>query len=146
MAINWQGAGQGALGGVAAGASLGPLGAAAGGVLGGVLGMFGGDPQSEYRKQLEAYGQMVKDRPAPQAGYSDFRANQSDLVKALEAQAAGQGPSLARAQLDVGLNKAANQAAGLASSARGPNQALSMFQAQQTAANLGGQANEAAMM
>lgn len=49
MAINWSGAGGGALTGASAGAALGPWGALGGGVLGGLLGFLsGGDEEDEF--------------------------------------------------------------------------------------------------
>lgn len=50
MALDWSGAGTGALGGAGAGSAFGPWGAAAGGVLGGLIGLFGGGSDDTFKK------------------------------------------------------------------------------------------------
>jgi hypothetical protein len=142
-----QGAGGGALAGAAVGSvvpGLGTaIGAGAGAIIGGLGGWFGsqgGDPAEEaYLKQLSEH---FAGREASQMQDSAFRANQQQLVSMLEAQAAGQGPSMAREQLNAGVDRASRQAQGMAATVGGPNGALAQFQAQQTAANLAGQANQ----
>jgi hypothetical protein len=62
MALNWSGAGTGALTGAGAGAAFGPWGAAAGGVLGGALGLFGGDGSSPDK--LKKIGTQTKEQEA----------------------------------------------------------------------------------
>lgn len=137
----------GGAGGAMAGSAFGPAGTAVGGLIGGALGMFGGgDPNQQYRDQMTGYANSQMGRMAPQAAMSDFRGNQADLVAMLEAQARGEGPSLAGQQLQAGVDRAGRSAMGMAAGARGPNAALGQFQAQQTMGDLGAQANQQAAM
>lgn len=116
---------QGAAGGAMAGSALGPLGAGVGGVLGGLLGGFGGNPQDQYRKQLEALAKGYGNRTAPQAGpaqradYSGFRQNQAGLISQLEAMARGEGPSAAAIQMREAMDRAAGTQASAAAGAGG---------------------------
>jgi hypothetical protein len=152
---DWIQGGQGALGGAMTGAALGSvvvpgvgtaIGAGAGGLLGGLAGLFGsGDKQAPYRKMYEDYYKGIQGREAPQAGYSDFRGNQQDLIRMLEAQARGEGPSLAAQQAKATSDLNAQRAQAVAASGRGPSAALSQFQAQQTAGQLGAGATQQAM-
>jgi hypothetical protein len=150
---NWEQALQGGVGGAMAGSAFGPPGTAVGGLLGVGLGLFGGgDPNQQYRDQMAEYARYVQGRETPMLGpaslgqLSGFRGNQADLVAMLEAQARGEGPSLAGQQLQAGMDRAGRQAQGMAAGARGPNAALGQFQAQQTMGDLGAQANQQAAM
>jgi phage tail tape-measure protein len=110
---DWNQGFQGATGGAMTGATLGSvvpglgtgLGALAGGVIGGIAGLWGDNPQSQYRKQLEQlatkYGRMQAPQagPAQTAGLSGFRQNQAGLVSQLEAMGRGEGPSAAQIQM-----------------------------------------------
>lgn len=139
---------QGAGGGALAGAGLGggPFGALVGGALGGIAGLFGGNQQDAFRGRLNSLDQQFAGRAAPQAGpaaqagLSSFRDNQQGLVNRLEAMAAGQGPSLAQAQLQAATDRNVKQQQALAAGARGPNAAMAQFQAANNAAQLGAQA------
>jgi hypothetical protein len=135
---------KGAAGGAAMGAALGPWGAAAGGVIGGALGYFGsGGSKGGLSKEQEAlYMQYMQDRANMQAPVSDLRKNQLSLVKDLEAQAAGRGPSLAAEQLNAAVDKNTQQQTSFANSARGSAIPLAMFQAQNNVAQLGAQAGQ----
>lgn len=116
---------QGAAGGAMAGAAFGPAGAAIGGILGGLGGYFGGDPQADYRKQLDALAQGYANRQAPQMGqaatsqYSGFRGNQAGLISQLEAMARGQGPSAATIQMREAMDRAAGSQASAMAGAGG---------------------------
>lgn len=153
MAWDWSQAGQGAAGGAATGAALGSVlpglgtgvGAVLGGLGGGLLGGFGSNPyEGALRDQLG--------RPAPQAGpaspaqNSFFRNNQSELIKRLEAQSRGEGPSLAAQQLQAAQDRGMKQGAGLAASTAGPNAALGQFQALNVAGANQAQASQDAAM
>ncbi len=113
---------QGAAGGAMIGGAIGgPFGALVGGGLGLAGGLFGGDPQDQYRKQLEAlsakYGNMKAPQagPAAQSGYSQFRGNQAALMSQLEAMGRGEGPSAAAIQMREAMDRAAGaQASGAA--------------------------------
>lgn len=99
----------------------GPLGALAGG--------FGGSGNSQqdqanqalqdYYKKLLAGGQAPQTGPAAQAGYSDFRSNQRNLIDRLEAMSNGQGPSLAMAQLQAATDKNLSATQAMTASGRG---------------------------
>lgn len=139
---NWQGAGQGAAGGALAGSAFGPWGAAIGGVVGGAAGYFGGDgtdPEVEANRQrmLEYYNGLQ----GHQAGMSDFRDNQRNLITNLEAQAAGRGPSLAGEQLRAATDRNVRQQVGLSQTGLG-NPAAAAMMAQNNSANLGAQASQ----
>lgn len=114
-----------------------------------VRGMFA-DPTKGYRDQLSAYAQMAGGRTAPQLGtapqaqYSAYRPMQQDLAQQLQAQARGEGPSLATQMLNQGADRAARGAASTAASATGPNAALAQYQAQQVGGQLSDQANQQA--
>lgn len=135
------GAGQGAVGGAMAGAPLGPWGIAGGALIGGALGAFGSKP-NPYEDRLNAFANQAAPQagPAAQGAYSDFRGNQQDLVRMLEAQARGEGPSLAAQQLKAASDRGGRQAQSLAAGAQGPNAALAQFQAQATSGGLSAQA------
>jgi hypothetical protein len=107
-------------------------GFAGGGLLGGALGAFGigtgseaGDQLMGDRDRMLAFEQEMAGRqnpqlgPAGQAGVSDFRADQRDLVGRLQAMASGKGPSLAQEQLRQGVDRATNQQYAMAAGARG---------------------------
>src|SRR5688572_23175951 len=101
MPFSGSGALEGAAAGGSAGAIFGPYGAAIGAGAGGLLGGFTGGGEDEnarrQREAMEAFYAEVQGRAAPQlgpagqAGVSDFRADQRDLVGRLQALASGQG-------------------------------------------------------
>lgn len=147
MGWNWGDMAKGGAGGAMAGSAFGPVGTAIGGLAGGFMGgAFGGSPTSGYQDQLNAYAQMAGGRNAPQAGESGFRQNQQGLVSMLEAQARGQGPSLAAQQLQAGQDRGVKQASGLAASGRGPNAALAQMQAMNMMGGNQAQVNQDAAM
>ncbi len=118
---DWGQAGQGAAGGAMAGSIFGVPGAAVGGALGGLWGGLSGNPQDEYKKQLDRLAAGYANRQAPQAGaaqqgsYSGFRQNQAGLISQLEALARGEGPSAAGIQMREAMDRAAGaQASGMA--------------------------------
>jgi hypothetical protein len=117
---------QGAAGGAMLGGSIGgPWGAAIGGGLGLLGGLAGGDPNEEYRRQLEAlgskYGRMKAPQagPAQTAGMSGFRQNQAGLISQLEAMGRGEGPSAAQIQMREAMDRAAGAQASAAAGAGG---------------------------
>lgn len=138
---------KGAAGGALGGSALGPFGAIGGGLLGGLLGGFGSDPNEDQRNQLQAYLSQVQGRQAPQLGpasqsaLSGFRQNQSDLIKRLEAQSRGEGPSLATETLKAATDRNMAQQASIAASGRG-NPALAAIQASNMSGRLGMQAGQ----
>jgi hypothetical protein len=130
---DWNQGFQGATGGAMTGATLGSvvpglgtgLGALAGGVIGGIAGLWGDNPQSQYRKQLEQlatkYGRMQAPQagPAQTAGLSGFRQNQAGLVSQLEAMGRGEGPSAAQIQMREAMDRAAGAQSSAAAGAGG---------------------------
>lgn len=136
---------QGAGGGAMAGGSMGgPWGALAGGAAGGILSLFGNDDDA-LKSRLDDYYKQIQNRQAPQmgpaaqSGFSDFRGNQTDLVKRLEALSKGQGPSLAMEQLKASTDRNMAQQASIAQSGRG-NQGAAAMMAANASAGLGQQA------
>jgi hypothetical protein len=124
--MSWEQGFQGAAGGAMAGGAVGgPIGAAVGAGLGGLAGYFGGDPKSQYQKQLQQlaqkYGRMQAPQagPASQAGMSGFRQNQAGLVSQLEAMGRGEGPSAAQIQMREAMDRAAGAQASAAAGAGG---------------------------
>lgn len=146
MAINWSGGAQGAVGGGMAGAPAGPWGAAIGAGIGGLLGAFGGGNSDEEEMRRRSNGRAPQMDPAAQSRYSAFRGNQSDLIAMLEAQARGEGPSLAQAQLQAATDRNQKGQQALAAGAQGPNAMLAQFQAMQNSSGLGMQAAQDAAM
>lgn len=150
----WGNAGQGAAGGALAGAAVGSivpgLGTGIGALVGGGLGALGGffgdqgtNPlEDELRRLQQGYGNRAAPQmgPASQAHNSFFRNNQAQLVRMLEAQASGRGPSLAAAQFEAATDRNARQQQSLAAGTRGPNAAMAQFQAMNNTAALGQQA------
>ncbi len=136
---NWSGGLQGAAGGAMAGSAIMPgVGTLIGAGVGGLAGLFGSDgtdPAVEANRQrmLQFYNQMG---PGAQAGYSDFRKNQGNLISNLEAQASGRGPSLAGEQLKAATDRNVSQQAGLAQSGAG-NPAAAAMMASQNIGQLG---------
>lgn len=159
-AWNSQRAGQGAIKGASMGSVAGPWGAAIGGAVGGVLNGFGvgslgsGDPnnstmstdEQKNRQMLLDYYSRASNRmapqmgPAAQGGLSSFRQNQSDLVRRLEAQSRGKGPSLAAQQLRAATDRLGSQQASIANSGRGGP--LAAQNAANNTALLGAQASQ----
>ena len=140
---NWSGGLQGAAGGAMAGSTFGPAGTLIGGgigLLGGLYGSNGTDPAVEANRQrmLQFYNQLGNQGPAAQAGYSDFRNNQANLISNLEAQASGRGPSLAGQQLKAATDRNIKQQAGIAQSGAG-NPAAAAMMAGNNTAQLGAQ-------
>lgn len=130
---SWGGAAQGAGGGALAGGAVGgPLGAGIGAVAGGLLGAFGSQ-SNPYQQQMEAFSRMGSPQrgPAAQGQLSGFRQNQSQLVAQLEAQARGEGPSLAAQQLREASDRNSRNQQAMAAGTGGPNAALAQFQAAQ---------------
>ncbi len=149
---NWSQGFSGALGGGLAGGSMGgPLGALAGGLAGGLGGLFGGDPQADQRKRWEDFYNQTGGRTAPQlgpaheAGYSGFRANQSNLINRLEAMSRGEGPSISREMLNEAMDKNTRNQSAMAQSGRG-NAALAAQNMQNNVGMLNAEANQSAAM
>lgn len=140
MGINWSGGAQGAAGGAMAGSAVGgPAGTLIGGGLGLLGGLFGGDGTD--KRMLDYYNQLTQQGPAAQAGYSDFRGNQANLISNLEAQASGRGPSLAGEQLKAAQESNSKQQLGLAQSGAG-NPAAAAMMAQSNIAQMGMQSSQ----
>jgi hypothetical protein len=152
---NWSQGAQGAAGGAAIGSVAGPWGAAAGGVIGGALGLFGGSSSSKPggydRREEDLLREMAwaQGRGAEQvgpgersAGGQEFRSGQQDLIRQLQAQARGQGPSLAGMQAYATMDRGMAQQQSLAAGAAPGNEALAARQAMQ---NSGGLAANTAM-
>jgi hypothetical protein len=141
---NWSGAGQGAAGGAMAGAAFGPWGAAIGGIGGGLLGYFSDDPAAEARaRQEKLYAELQRSGPSERGAYSEFRRNQQDYIRTLEAAAAGRGPSLATETMKAATDRSARQAQGLTQTGAG-NQAAAMMMAQEASGQMGAQNAQAA--
>src|SRR5690606_5215640 len=118
--FNGQQGGQGAMGGAATGAAVGSvipgvgtvIGAGAGAILGGALGGFGGSSGSsipgfdrrgadflaQIRQSQDPRSALQLGQMQTSAGGQQFRQGQMDLVRQLQQQAAGKGPSLAGMQ------------------------------------------------
>lgn len=147
---NWSQGAQGAAGGAAAGAAIGgPWGAAIGGVAGGALGMFGGSSGSSIggydRRQQDLLNQIggAQGRQGfglaqneRSAGGQEFRTGQQDLIRQLQAQSRGQGPSLAGMQAYQTMDRGLAQQQALAAGAAPGNEALAARQAMQNAGGL----------
>lgn len=152
---NWGQGAQGAAGGAAVGSVAGPWGAAAGGVIGGALGLFGGSSGStiggyDQRRQdllMQIQGAQGRDglelgQNERSAGGQEFRTGQQDLIRQLQAQSRGQGPSLAGMQAYATMDRGMAQQQSLAAGAAPGNEALAARQAMQ---NSGGLAANTAM-
>jgi len=132
---------KGAAGGAAIGSTFGPIGTAVGGGLGLLGGLFG-DQNDEQKRQLELYRQQLLNRQAPQAGaasqagLSDFRGNQQNLISRLEALSRGEGPSAAGEMLKQATDSNLAQQSSIAQSGRG-NAALANIVAANNAQNFG---------
>lgn len=138
---------QGVAGGALGGSTLGPAGGIAGGILGGLGSWLGGSGDDGAR---EAYANEVKNRQAAQAqgytgAYSDFRGNQANLIRQLEAQARGEGPSVSREMLNAGLDRANQQQQSMVAGGRG-NPALMGMVAANNMGQASAQANQAAAL
>ncbi len=172
MATNWGEGAKGAAGGAMTGAAVGSLGGpvgtaiggVAGGLLGGAYGLFGGSGKPSvnrsnfdlpgYQQQYNQYGQIAgqsQGRQAPQAGFSDFRSGQQNLVGMLQAQARGKGPGqqLVRMQAQGMADRGSAQQLAMARGARPGAGPASYLGAAQNAAGIqsqvGGQAAQAGL-
>lgn len=143
---------KGAAGGGMAGSAFGPVGTGLGILGGGIAGWMGGgqpDTSGGANQQWGDYFNQVMSRsnnpyqmgPAAQAGDSSFRNNQQNLVKMLEQQASGQGPSQAGLMLQKAQEGNANSQMAMANSGRG-NATLGMQGAQANTARLGAQSGQ----
>lgn len=138
---------QGATGGALGGSALGPVGAVGGGILGALGGYLGGGGDDDARRK---YLGQVDSRTAPQSqyttsAYSGFRGNQADLIRQLEAQARGEGPSLSREMLNAGLDRSAKQQQSMVAGGRG-NPALMGMVAANNMGQASAQANQDAAL
>lgn len=114
------------------------------------------DPNAYANKvKLDALNAQRQGMVTPQAANatSDLanagqdRGQQQSLIQALQAQAAGQGPSLAQMQMQRGLSQAIAAQHAQAASARGISPGMAQRLASQGSAQLAGQAaNDAAML
>lgn len=125
------------------------------GMLGDMIGLNGVDvsdaakhPTLGNGTQLDLnFGQAISKRNAmsgPQinmAPQDEFRGGQMDFVHALQAQAAGQGPSVAQNQLQAGLDQNIASQMAMAASQRGTNAGMG---ARMAAQNLGATNQQAA--
>lgn len=82
----------------------------------------------------------ARDAAAGAAGGGNVGAQQTSLAQALQAQMAGNGPSLAQRQLESGTQQIQSQAAGQVASLNGINPALAARMIGQNTANAGQQA------
>lgn len=82
----------------------------------------------------------ARDAAAGAAGGGNVGAQQTSLAQALQAQMAGNGPSLAQRQLESGTQQIQSQAAGQVASLNGINPALQARMIGQNTANAGQQA------
>lgn len=141
------GSGTGALKGAAGGAATGTAilpgwGTAIGAGVGGLLGYFGGDDGEDQKKQLDQYRLQILGRgipqagPASQAGFSDFRENQQNLVQRLQALSEGRGPSAAGDMLRQATDTNLANQSSISQSGRG-NAALANIVAANNAQNFG---------
>jgi hypothetical protein len=149
---NWGQGLSGLTGGALAGSTTGnPLFAIGGGVLGGLAGLFGSDPAAEQQKRWEQFYNQTGGRQAPQlgpahqAGYSGFRANQSNLINRLEAMSRGEGPSISREMLNQAVDKNTKNQMAMAQSGRG-NAALAAQNAANNVGMLNAQASQDAAL
>jgi hypothetical protein len=152
MAPNYGQGISGAAGGFMAGNAVAPgIGGLLGGAVGGIAGLFGGDPQADQRKRWEDFYNQTGGRTAPQlgpahqAGYSGFRANQSNLINRLEAMSRGEGPSISREMLNEAMDKNTRNQSAMAQSGRG-NAALMAQNMQNNVGMLNAEANQSAAM
>lgn len=153
---NWSQGAQGAAGGAAMGTAILPgWGTAIGAGVGGLLGYFGGSssptPGGYDRREEDLLREIAaaQGRGAEQvgpgersAGGMEFRTGQQDLIRQLQAQARGQGPSLAGMQAYAAMDRGMAQQQSLAAGAAPGNEALAARQAMQ---NSGGLAASTAM-
>ncbi len=149
MGANWGQGAQGAAGGAAAGAAFGPWGAAIGGGIGGAMGLLSGSSQQRMpgfdrrgASLLDQIRQTNEDRHALQlgptersAGGTEFRGGQQQLVRQLQDQAAGRGPSLASMQANSVAQRSLAQQQALAAGAAPGNEAMAARQAAMNAGN-----------
>lgn len=142
---------QGAMGGAAGGSAFGPIGALAGGVLGGLGGFFGGSAADDQERQRQEYLRKISSRQAPELGpaaqsnYSDYRNNQSNLIRNLEAMARGEGPSVSREMLNQATNRNIAAQNSMAAGGRGNGNLLAMS-AMNNTARLGADAAQSAAL
>jgi hypothetical protein len=126
------------------------IGAGAGALIGGLGGLFSDDKDAEQQRRLEEYYASLANREAPQlgaagqAGYSNFRQNQSNLINRLEALSAGKGPSLAAQQFQQATDR--NLGAQQAMAATGRGGAMGAFNAANNMGMLGTQAAQGSAM
>ena len=141
---------QGAAGGALGGSTYGPMGGLLGGALGGIAGLFGSDPQAAAERERQRYLNQVNSRQAPVMGpantadYSGFRRNQADLIRNLEAQARGEGPSVSREMLNQATNRNVAAQNAMAAGGRGGN--LGAMLAMNNTGRLGAQAAQDAAL
>lgn len=95
---------------------------------------------------MQAWANGQGNPMAAQGQLSQFRGNQASLINSLEAQARGEGPSLAAQQLAAATDRNTKQSQALAAGAAGPNAALAQFQAQAGNQQLGAQAGQDAAL
>jgi hypothetical protein len=104
MALNWSGAGSGALGGATAGSAFGPWGTAIGGVGGGLLGLLGGG--DEGPSLLDVMSSIIRDYSYMPKYTEPTEASLFDLFQRLTGQGtyagAGNG-NVAAIPFDIGL-------------------------------------------
>lgn len=107
------------------------------------------DPTAGYRQQLQDYAGMAGGRQAPMMAapeYSQFRGNQQELVKMLEAQARGEGPSLATQMLEASSDRGSRQQQSMMAGMRGPSAGAGAFMGMNNMAGISAQAGQDAAM
>ncbi len=139
------------MGGAATGAAIGGLpGALVGGALGGLGGLFGGSSNREmpgYDQRQQGYMDAIGGAQGRHSqggqiggyersgGGQQFRTGQMDLVRQLQLQASGRGPSLAGMQAQQVAGQSLAQQQAMAAGAGQGNEAMA---ARQAAMNAGG--------
>lgn len=158
MEFNWGQAGQGAGGGAATGFALSggnPVGAGIGALAGGLMGGLGGSSQPSiagFDRRGASFLAGIRSTEDPRTavqlgnfersgGGQQFRGGQMALVRQLQEQAAGRGPSLAGMQANAVAQRSLAQQQALAAGAAPGNEALA---ARQAAMNAGNTMNELA--
>lgn len=132
---------KGALGSTIGGAILGPVGA----IMGGIAGGAGAGPQYADTDALQGIAsRQMQGADLAYQNLNNVQPQQNDFAKQLAANALGQGPSIAQAQLKSAMDRNLQQQIGAAHANRAINPALASrqinnqaAQAQQQTANAG---------
>jgi hypothetical protein len=152
MGFNWGQGGSGAAGGAATGFALSggnPIGAGIGALAGGLMGGLGGSSQPSiagFDRRGASFLEQIRRTEDPRdavqlgafersGGGEQFRGGQQQLIRQLQQQAAGRGPSLAGLQANAVAQRSLAQQQALAAGAAPGNEALAARQAAMNAGN-----------